>query len=192
MQPLDERSSRRILEVADDASMDEVARAYHLLKRVHGRDLAVSAAPGMEEFSVEARHGILEQIEAAYRLLAGLGAGLGTPVPARAQRTEDARASSPEDAQASSPEGARGGARTVLGLAREAAGVSLDQVAAETHVRKEYLAALEQEDFENLRLAPVNLRGYLTAFVNALGLSVEELVPRYMASYAQWQVRHRS
>jgi hypothetical protein len=173
MEPLDEARSRRILEVAPDASGEDVERAYQLLKRFYARDPAVFAAPGMDEFAVEARRGILEEIEAAYRQLAGprTGAQAGPPAPLP-----------PREPEAGEP-----GASTVLGRARRAAGLSLDHVAAETHVRLEFLAALEEERFENLRLAPVNVRGYLTAFANALGLPAEAVVPAYMARYAAWQ-----
>jgi len=171
MEPLDEARCRRILEVAPDATMDEVDRAYHLLKRFHGRDLAVFAAPGMDEFAAEVRRGILEEIEAAHRHLTGLG-------PA----AQAGPAAPPPPPEAEEPAG-----ETVLGRARSAAGLSLDHVAAETHVRREFLAALEAERFDNLRLATVNVRGYLTAFANAVGLTPEEVVPAYMARYQEWQ-----
>jgi cytoskeletal protein RodZ len=56
-------------------------------------------------------------------------------------------------------------------------------------VRVEYLSALEEEHFERLRLAAVNVRGYLTAYVNAIGLAAEEAVPPYMEKFLEWQAR---
>ena len=38
MKPTDENESRQILEVSADASMEEINLAYHLLKRIHGKD----------------------------------------------------------------------------------------------------------------------------------------------------------
>jgi hypothetical protein len=176
MEPLDEARCRRILDVAPDATMDEVDRAYHLLKRFHGRDLAVFAAPGMDELAADVRRDILEEIEAAYRHLTGLRpaaqAGPAAPPP-------------PPEAAEEEPAG-----QTVLDRARRAAGLSLDHVAAETHVRREFLAALEAERFDNLRLATVNVRGYLTAFANAVGLAPDQVVPAYMARYQEWLAGH--
>jgi cytoskeletal protein RodZ len=70
--------------------------------------------------------------------------------------------------------------------------VSLDQVFAETNVRMDYLQALEHENFESLHLPAVNVRGYLTAFANAIGLAAEEVVPAYMQRFTDWQSRQRT
>ncbi|MDR3672189.1 MAG: helix-turn-helix domain-containing protein [Holophaga sp.] len=161
----DEREALRILELPPNASQEDIRRAYHLLRRLHGRDGAVFAAPGMEEFSGEARQAVLQQIDAAYALLSALA---------------------PEAPPA--PPGARPETGTsALQQARAAAGLTLEQVAAETHVRIEYLSALEEERFEQLRLATVNVRGYLTAYLNAIGLAAEDAVPPYMKKFLAWQ-----
>jgi hypothetical protein len=166
----DERQARRILELAPSAPMEEIHRAYHLLKRIHGREAALSAAPGMDEFSTEARLAVLEQIEAAYELLCAI---------------EERHPAIPPAGPGPEPE--LPAAATALRRARDAAGFSLDQVAEETNVKREYLSALEEERYEHLRLATVNVRGYLTAYVNAIGLPVEEVVPAYMKKYLEWQ-----
>jgi flagellar biosynthesis protein FlhG len=83
----------------------------------------------------------------------------------------------------------KGGASFALRRARDAAGFTLDQVAAETNVRRESLSALEDERFEQLRLATVNVRGYLTAFVNTIGLPADDVVPAYMERFIRWQAR---
>jgi hypothetical protein len=36
-------------------------------------------------------------------------------------------------------------------------------------------------------MATVNVRGYLTAFMNAVGLPVDTEVPAYMKRYMGWQ-----
>jgi len=166
----EERRARRILEVSATAGPEEIHRAYQLMMRIHGRSGAAFAAPGMDEFSAEARQAILEQIEAAHDLLGALGAEAG-PAPAAAPAEPE-----PEPAAA-----------TTLRRARDAAGFTLDQVAAETNVRREYLSALEEERFEHLRLATVNVRGYLAAYVHAIGLDEDQVVPAYMMKYREWQ-----
>jgi hypothetical protein len=175
MEPLDEARSRRTLEVGPDATLDEITRSYHLLKRIYAKDLAVFTAPAMDEFAVDARREVLEEIEAAYALLCGKAQAQPAPLPARTGE----------------PDRPPAAPRTVLGRAREAAGMTLDQVAAETHVRPEYLAALEQEDFQGLPLAPVNVRGYLTAFVQAVRVPEEDVVTGYMARFVRWHSQRR-
>ena len=36
----------------------------------------------------------------------------------------------------------------------------------------------------------VNVRGYLTAYVHAVGLSVEAVVPAYLKKFQDWQSLH--
>ena len=186
MEPLDERRSRWILEVAPDATMDEISRAYHQLKMIHSKPAGIFSAPAMDEFSGEARQDILEEIEAAYALLRSLK--LGT-APVQAPAPVPVPQAAPFRAQERQPAAAPPAEPKALGLARAAAGLSLEEVVAETNVRMDYLQALEEEAFENLRLPPVNVRGYLTAFVNAIGLPAEEIVPAYMKKYSEWQSR---
>ena len=166
---MDEALALRILELPPAASTEDILRAYHLLRRLHGRNGAVFCAPGMEEFAPEARAAILDQVEAAYALLNVREEPLP---PSPAPRPE------PEQLPA---------APSPLRQAREAAGISLETVSQETHVRLEYLGALEEERFEHLRLATVNVRGYLTAYLIAIGLSVEDVVPPYMKRFLEWQ-----
>ena len=139
-----------------------------------------TAVPGMEEFAPELRRGVLEEVEAAFGFLCGLRRETqAEPAPA-----QPAPAPVPAPGQPAVAPG-----RSGLCRAREAAGLSLEQLAAETHVRQAYLKALEEEHFENLRLAAVIVRGYLTAYAQAVGLRAEQVVPPYLEKYLQWQSR---
>ena len=171
---MDEALALRILELPPGASPEDILRAYNLLRRLHGRNGAVFCAPGMEEFAPEARAAVLEQVEAAFALLSARGEEPQPVLPAPAPEVEVPA----ED--------------SALRRAREAAGVSLETVAQETHVRLEYLGALEEERFEHLRLATVNVRGYLTAYLNAIGLPAEDVVPAYMKKFIDWQALRTS
>ena len=163
---------RRILEVTAEATREEITSAYHQLKRFHGKDAGLAHAPSLEEFSPAARQEVLEEIEAAYALLKALPADAPPPPP------------EPEP----EPVEETPGILSSLRKARAQAGLTLDQVAQETCVRREYLKALEEERFEDLsRLAPVNIRGYLTAFANAVGVPADVLVPVYMKRFTSWQ-----
>lgn len=66
-------------------------------------------------------------------------------------------------------------AGSLLKEAREARGLSLEEVAAATRVRVPYLEALEQDDVHRLPAA-VYARGYLRAYANLLELQPEPLV----------------
>ena len=171
---MDERQCRQVLEVSADASMEDITQAYHLMKRIYEKEQAVFAAPSMDEFSHEAREEILEGIEAAYRELSRLHAEAQPPIhPVHVVLP-------PGDV----PMDGKG-----LRRVREAAGVSLDYVASQTHVRVEYLSALEDERFWDLPLAAVNVRGFLSAYAMEIGLPAEDVVPPYMQRFQQWQAR---
>lgn len=171
---MDERNCRRILEVAKDASMEEITHAYHLLKRLYEKEQSVFTAPSMEEFSPEAREEVLSEIEAAYRELSRLHAEAQPQIHL---------------APVVLPEGTLPADGQGLRRVREAVGASLDFVAAQTHVRVEYLSALEDERFWDLPLAAVNVRGFLTAYATEIGLPADEVVPPYMQRYQQWQAQ---
>lgn len=171
---MEERACRRILEVPEDASMEDITQAYQLLKRIYEKEESLFTAPSMDEFSPEAREEILAGIEAAYQELARLHAG------ARPQLQRP---------PAAPPKGDLPMDGKALRRFREAAGVPLDHVAAQTHVREEHLRALEDERYGDLPPAAVNVRGFLSAYLAELGLPVDEIVPVYMERFQAWRAR---
>ena len=68
-----------------------------------------------------------------------------------------------------------------LAARRGELGLSIEQVAAATRVRPEYLRALEADRFDNLP-APVFLKGYLRTYATHLGLDPEKLLAELPAS----------
>jgi cytoskeleton protein RodZ len=62
--------------------------------------------------------------------------------------------------------------------AREARGLSLDDVEAATRIRRRYLEALEDEAFDRLP-GPAYVRGFLNAYASHLGLPPEEIASMY-------------
>ncbi len=62
-----------------------------------------------------------------------------------------------------------------LQAAREARGYSVVEAAQGTHIRATYIAAMEQDRFEDLP-APVYARGFLRNYATFLGLDAEDLV----------------
>ncbi len=172
-EPMSVRQCLRTLALPDGASLEQISQAYGLLKRVYGTEAANHAAPAMEEFSAEARAEVLADIEEAYQTLAQSHAVDRPHLPAPAKPLE----------------ATLHWEKASLKEVREALGLSLDQVASHTHIRLEFLSALEEERFADLPLAAVNIRGFLTAFVKDLGLAAEPFVPAYMQRYQDWQAR---
>ncbi|HYM69014.1 MAG TPA: RodZ domain-containing protein [bacterium] len=62
--------------------------------------------------------------------------------------------------------------------AREARGLSLDDVEAATRIRRRYLEALEDEAFDRLP-GPAYVRGFLNGYASYLGLPSEEIASMY-------------
>jgi hypothetical protein len=174
MEPLSEHHCRRILEVSDSASMEDITNEYHRLKRIYGEEGGTFDTLSMDEFSPAIRRRILEEIEAAYKELCQLHVEVPPHLPVRPALVLDA--SLPFDGAA-------------LRKAREASGLSLEWVVAETNVRQDYLSALEEERYEDLPSASVYVRGYLTAYLAAIGQMDEQVVSDYMQRHRQWQAR---
>ena len=164
MSGLGETRCREILEVAPDAGLDEVRRSYGFLRGLYGPGASVLGAAGMDEFSPEAQARVLAEVEAAYLELCGLLETAAPPPPPR-------RILPAPDQILDGP-----GLRRV----REAAGFTLEYLAAETSVRQAFLAALEEERFNDLPAAAVIVRGYLTAYLAALGMDSEATVIDYV------------
>src|SRR3989449_9881437 len=68
-----------------------------------------------------------------------------------------------------------------LAAKRGERGLTIDQVAASTRIRREHLRALEAEDFTHFS-APVYAKGYLRTYATYLGLDAEDLIRRMPAT----------
>ncbi len=62
--------------------------------------------------------------------------------------------------------------------AREARGLSLDEIEAATRIRRRYLEALEAEAFDQLP-APAYAKAFLRSYASHLGLPIEDLLGMY-------------
>jgi len=174
MEPMDELHCRQVLEVSPQASMEEITNEYHRLKRIYGDEGGTFDGLSMDEFSPAIRRGILEEIEAAYKELSQLHVEAPPLLPPKPALVLDA--SLPFDGIA-------------LRRAREATGLSLERVVSETNVRVDYLSALEEERFDDLPTASVYVRGYLTAYLAAIGQMDEQVVSDYMQRHRLWHAR---
>ena len=68
-----------------------------------------------------------------------------------------------------------------LRRAREARGLSLDEAARDTRIRREFLEAIEEDEFDRL-LGDVHVRGCLRTYASYLRLSPDKVVTVYVAS----------
>jgi hypothetical protein len=171
---MDEQECRRILEVSADASLEDITHAYHTMKRIYEGEHSLFIVPSMDEFSPEARSAVIEEIETAYRELCRIRAEAKPQI--HTERLSIPEADRPIDG------------KTLRSL-REAAGVTLDYISSQTHVRLEYLTALEEDRFWDLPPAAVNVRGFLSMYAAEIGLPVERIVPAYMDRFQKWQTR---
>jgi cytoskeleton protein RodZ len=70
------------------------------------------------------------------------------------------------------------GVGSALRMVREGRGLTLDEAARDTRVRRDYLEAIEEESFERL-LGDVHIRGCLRTYASYLRLSPDKVVAMY-------------
>jgi hypothetical protein len=78
-------------------------------------------------------------------------------------------------------QGATVGVGEALRRVRESRGLSIDEAARDTRIRREFLEAIEQDDFGRL-LGDVHVRGCLRTYASYLRLSPDKVVSTYTAS----------
>lgn len=186
MKPFSEQTHYEILELPRDASADQVERAYRVARATYSSDSLATysiydeAELGALQERIELAHAVLsddarrraydEQLGAAPRVELALSF---------ADEDEQGLENAPEirGFEESVDEGPWGGAK--LRRWRIARGIELDRVAATTKISESYLRSLEEERFDALP-ATVYVRGFVTAYVRAVGLEAERVVPHYM------------
>jgi hypothetical protein len=72
---------------------------------------------------------------------------------------------------------------------RTSHGLSLDEAARDTRIRREFLEALEEDDFDSL-LGDVHARGCLRTYASYLRLSPDKVVNAYVASLPEGSEPH--
>ncbi len=186
MKTFSDQSHYEILELTRDATVDQVERAYRVARSTYSAD-SLATYSVYDEAELDAMQ---ERIELAYAVLSNellrreYDATVGSSV-----KVELSLSFADEDDQGlenaaeirgfeeSVEEGPFDGAR--LRRWRIARGIELDRVASTTKIGASYLRSLEEERFDALP-ASVYVRGFLTAYVRAVGLDAERVVPPYM------------
>jgi len=168
-----EARCREILEVGSEASQDDIRRAHGFLKALYAPGSTGLSAPYLDEFAPEIQAGILAEIEAAFAELCLLhdAANLPpAPPPRMLSREPDRILDGP-----------------ALRAIREAEGFTLERMATETSVRQTCVEALEEERYRDLPSAAVIVRGYVTAYLSALGRTDDATVADYVRRFQAWQ-----
>jgi len=192
-----------VLEVARNASPEEIERAYRVARETYDPDsLALYSVFGARDAQL-----IRERIEEAYRILSDMDARRAydismvveasdteapPPAPERTGVVDAAMATGPGpgappselsdefreiEADAEEESGDFDGAK--LRRARLRRGFELDQIADITKVNIRILRQLEEEDFEDLP-ATVYVRGFLSAYARTIGLDPTRVVSSYV------------
>ncbi|MEN9723503.1 MAG: hypothetical protein RJB38_1489 [Pseudomonadota bacterium] len=76
-----------------------------------------------------------------------------------------------------------------LRAARQARGVELERLVEITRIRKSYLNAIENEEFQTLP-SRVFVRGFLQQLARELKIPSEQLLQTYLARFDQWTISH--
>ena len=192
MREIPEQDHYELLELARDATREEVERAYRMA-------CSTWAEHGLAAYSVaddSQLASLRERVELAYRVLADVEARgtydevLGAlSAPKRTEpdlgfddEEEEIPAELPAEIEAfedlSGPEDGRWSGAS-LRRTRLARGLELEQITGVTKVNPVYLRCIEEERFEALPAA-VYVRGFVTAYARCLGLDAARVSGDYL------------
>lgn len=203
MKPLDEQDHYEVLEVAEDASPDDIERAYRIISSTYsqGSGAVYSMLDGVDLESVRVRideaYGVLSDV-AARRHYDAVRLGRAEPA-AEAVQLSIALPTPPEhdegglegfeDVDPGGDSAVYDGAR--LRRSRLRRGLEIDEIARITKVSPTYLHFLEEDYLDGLP-APVYVRGFVKAFARCVGIDVDAAARGYMEHCAALRGTHSS
>ncbi|MDH4122186.1 MAG: helix-turn-helix domain-containing protein [Deltaproteobacteria bacterium] len=204
MKPLHQQNYYEILGIPREATPEQIRKAFEMSKQTfESNSLATYSL-----FSDEENREILTLTQKAYNTLFNLNLRQAydqqlqseeqtsttkrkTKTPASPDKPSIQSVSSQEDdlppmgKNALQPyiAGTKPFDGSALKAARLLAGISLDELASQTKIRKTYLSYLEAESFSSLP-ASVYVRGFVKLVAAALSLPIEQTAQDYMNRYA--------
>jgi flagellar biosynthesis protein FlhG len=167
-----EQDHFEILEIAPDASREEVERAYRLARATYADDsLAGYSVFGEGDAQDESRRAYVESLRAE-------GSFTGVLPPLVEEPTQvDALPSADDLGEAEEESGEFDGAR--LRRSRMRCGMEIEDIAGITKVNPIYLRSIEEERFSELPAA-VYVRGFVSAYASCLGLDARRVAASYV------------
>ncbi len=154
------------LELDENATFIEVTRAYRFLKKLYSKDNFFAVAYALEDFSSERQEQIIREIDDAYYKLKEYFLLI----------KQEKKKELPKVNMSTPFSGA------VFKKLRKEMAISVKEISAQTNIRKTYLRAIEDEDFNSLPPA-VYTRGFVKAYAEFLGLPAEKVVNDYMKRF---------
>jgi len=210
MKPFSEQDHYEILEIARDATKEEIERAFRVAEATY----ADESLAGYSVFGDGEAEAIRERVETAFRALthdetrSAYDAMLGAANSDSGAETSDAGARIREDsveqalagesevsvdiAAAATPRlvddleldeeesGDYDGGR--LRRSRIHRGIELEDIAGWTKINPTYLRFIEEDRYADLP-APVYVRGFVTAYAECVGLDAKQVASSYMQSF---------
>jgi flagellar biosynthesis protein FlhG len=203
MKPLSEQNHYEILEISNDATADDIERAFRMAQSTYADD----SLAGYSVFGEGEASAIRERVEIAYRVLSDAEARLaydaeldGTaalpaaevesgdegfePVGALEEVAISLEPSSVNEMEVlealEEEDGEFDGAR--LRRSRLRAGIELEEIAGITKINPTYLRFIEEDRYAELP-APVYVRGFVRAYADCVGLDSANVAASYMKQF---------
>lgn len=156
-----------VLELEENATLTEVTSAYRFLKKLYSKEKNPALAVAMEDFSENRREEILNNIDEAYTklkeyFLINNENSEKKPLP---KLEENVKFSG-----------------EILRKIRIEMKISVNEISANTNIRKTYIRAIEEENFKALPPI-VYTRGFVKAYAEYLGLPSEKVVKDFMEKF---------
>jgi len=198
MKTLDELDHYEVLEVKRGAALEEIERAYPIVRAAYDEGSLASYSV----FDAREKAVIRDRIDQAYRVLSDVDARaaydeeLGVHAASAARAADERGAPSPElRPTAEALDGLQesldldldedfGGEYTGARLRRTRMrrGIEIEQISEITRINPNYLRCIEEDAFPELPAA-VYTRGFVTAYARAIGLDPQSVAKTYMARF---------
>jgi len=170
-----------ILEVNEDASLEEVEHAYMHLKQLYSSNSMI-IMPMEEEFSGEDRKKILVQVEEAYREISRF---IADRVPESRSMIAEADTLAEKVVEVETPPPPDLGRGSFFRQTRESLGRSISDLSSELDIPYQTLQDIELENYETMTDAG-QLRWCVSTYARGLSLDPRQTADEYMKYFRIW------
>lgn len=169
-----------ILEIPHGSPPHEIRHAYQHLKLLYSSN-SIAVSSMLLEFPEESKQHILAEIEEAYHKLMGIEDPCGIN-----QRPKERPSMESNPAVMELVAGIETFGGADLRRVRESLGLDINNMAAVTRIKRQYIDDMECERFDALPAA-VYLRGYVSEYARYLGLDYTKVASDYMKKYKDFK-----